>query len=177
MGELVLSITNRHGLLMTPNNAVRRLVRLLAVDPEGRLLLKRYDSPTHSAQWLPLGGELLSNEDYPAAAMRLLHEEAELSCPLGPLLRQRDLTEQSDYSVEERFFLVRCPSVQDSDQKSTQGELLLTAASGAEPLYQWWPLAEMQCTDSEEFSPSWLPELLASVLFSEMMMPTSTARL
>ena len=90
---------------MTPNNTVRRLVRLLAVDPEGRLLLKRYDSPTHSAQWLPLGGELLSDEDYPAAAMRLLHEEAELSCPLGPLLRQRDLTEQSDYSVEERFFI------------------------------------------------------------------------
>ncbi|BCA91022.1 hypothetical protein HMSLTHF_07970 [Vreelandella aquamarina] len=48
------TITNRHGSLMTPNNAVRRLVRLLAVDPEGRLLLKRYDSPTHSAQWLPL---------------------------------------------------------------------------------------------------------------------------
>jgi hypothetical protein len=35
----------------------------------------------------------------------------------------------------------------------------------------------MQSSESDTFAPSWLPELLASVLFSEMMMPTSAARL
>ncbi|WP_404376971.1 NUDIX domain-containing protein [Vreelandella aquamarina] len=159
---------------MNIDNKTHRQVRLLVVDPQGHLLLKRDASLT---PWKTLGGELLNDEDYPAAAIRLLHEEAGLSCPLGPLLRQRELIEATGHPVEERFFLVRCPEHHDSEQGSLQGELLLTATTAAVPLYQWWPLAEMQRTEAAQFSPSWLPELMASVLFSETMMPASTARL
>lgn len=155
---------------MTLDTKPHRHVQLLVVDPTGCLLLKRDDT---LAPWRTLGGELSSDEDYPGAAIRLLHEDAGLACPLGPLLRQRTLAEVGGQQVEERFFLVRCPQVKDNDQ-SAQGELSLTASSA--PRYQWWPLADMQRADAAEFSPSWLPELLASVLFSETIMPTSTAR-
>ena len=104
-----------------------RHVQLLVVDPVGALLLKRDDA---LAPWRPLGGELSRDEDYPGAAIRLLHEEAGLECPLGPLLRQRALEEVSGQPAEERFFLVRCPQVKDNDQ-SVQGELSLTPSGGA----------------------------------------------
>lgn len=156
---------------MTLDTQPHRQVQLLVVDPTGCLLLKRDESLAH---WRTLGCVLINDEDYPAAAIRLLHEEAGLSCPLGPLLRQRTLAEVSGPPGEERFFLVRCPQVQDNDQQSVQGEHSPTASAASQ--YQWWPLADMQRADTTEFSPSWLPELLASVLFSETIMPTSTAR-
>lgn len=54
---------------------------------------------------------------------------------------------------------------------------MLDDSRDATPCYAWWPLSEIQSSESDTFAPSWLPELLASVLFSEMMMPTSAARL
>ncbi|MCC4288799.1 hypothetical protein LL250_13800, partial [Halomonas meridiana] len=60
---------------------------------------------------------------------------------------------------------------------NAQGRLMLDDSRDATPCYAWWPLSEIQSSESDTFAPSWLPELLASVLFSEMMMPTSAARL
>lgn len=158
---------------MTLDTQLTRQVQLLIVDPQGRLLLKRDES---IARWLLLGGELAHDEDYPATAIRLLFAEVGLTCPLGPLLRQREPIDAAGQPGEERFFLVRCPDVQHAAQACAQTELLLADSRGTTPCYEWWPLAEMQQADDDAFSPSWLPELLASVLFSERMMPTSTAR-
>ncbi|MCC4289041.1 NUDIX domain-containing protein, partial [Vreelandella aquamarina] len=91
---------------MTPDTQAARQVQLLVVDTQGRLLLKREASPPH---WTLLGSALAHDEDYPAAAIRLLFEEAGLTCPLGPLLRQRAHTAKAGQTGEERFFLVRCP--------------------------------------------------------------------
>lgn len=65
---------------MTPDTQAARQVQLLVVDTQGRLLLKREASPPH---WTLLGSALAHDEDYPAAAIRLLFEEAGLTCPWG----------------------------------------------------------------------------------------------
>lgn len=158
---------------MTLDTQLARQVQLLVVDPQGRLLLKRDETLSHLTL---LGGELAHDEDYPAAAIRLLFAEVGLTCPLGPLLRQREPIDVAGQPGEERFFLVRCPDVQHDAQACAQTELLLADSCGTTPCYEWWSLAEMQKADDDAFSPSWLPELLASALFSEKMMPTSTAR-
>ena len=54
---------------MTPDTQAARQVQLLVVDTQGRLLLKREASPPH---WTLLGSALAHDEDYPAAAIRLL---------------------------------------------------------------------------------------------------------
>ena len=159
---------------MTPDTQAARQVQLLVVDTQGRLLLKREASPPH---WTLLGSALAHDEDYPAAAIRLLFEEAGLTCPLGPLLRQRAHTAKAGQTGEERFFLVRCPDTQLDTHDNAQGRLMLDDSRDATPCYAWWPLSEIQSSESDTFAPSWLPELLASVRFSEMMMPTSAARL
>ena len=159
---------------MTLDTQAARQVQLLVVDPKGHLLLKRDESLDH---WTPLGSALAHDEDYPAAAIRLLYADVGLVCPLGPLLRQRRQTDSAGQPFEERFFLVRCPDTQPTPHRSLQGTRLLAHGGGTAPRFAWWSLAQMQSAEKETFSPSWLPELLASVLFSEMMMPTSTARL
>ena len=58
---------------MTPDTQAARQVQLLVVDTQGRLLLKREASPPH---WTLLGSALAHDDDYPAAAIRLLFEEA-----------------------------------------------------------------------------------------------------
>lgn len=78
------------------------------------------------------------------------------------------------------FSWCAAPTLSRPPHRSLQGTRLLAHGGGTAPRFAWWSLAQMQSAESAEkeaFSPSWLPELLASVLFSEMMMPTSAARL
>lgn len=147
----------------------RRWVRLAIVNAHGDLLLFRSREEHQSERWHAPGGLLFPEEDYPAAARRVLEETTCLGCPLGPLLREReggdvDALDDADRWVE-RYFLVRCPeamALKTDHEETFQAE---------DPPWRWWPIAEMFKQDGEHFQPHWLPELLASVLTSEPPRP------
>ncbi|RUR53087.1 NUDIX domain-containing protein [Vreelandella populi] len=151
----------------------RRWVRLAIVNAQGELLLFCPQDEQQSKRWFAPGGLLIPEEDYPAAARRILEETTRLDCPLGPLLREcegreEDIDSEASDAVDrwcERYFLVRCPNAMDIEVGSD-------AFQSAGAAYRWWPMAEMFEEASDTFEPAWLPELLASVLTSEPPLPS-----
>ncbi|MGP8291300.1 NUDIX domain-containing protein [Vreelandella zhanjiangensis] len=160
---------------MTQFQETRRWVRLVIVNAEGELLLFADHEKPQVPRWSVAGDALLPDEDYPAAAMRILEQKTGLRCPLGPLLREHEGSDRSptdstpDVSTTqwfERYFLVRCPDVVDIVISSELEEP--AEESQGHPLeYRWWSLADLYNATDNAFTPSWLPELLASVLVSE----------
>ena len=91
---------------------VRRAGRVIALDPDDRVLLFRYDDgPPNGRHWCTPGGGLNDGEDYVAGARRELAEETGWTDVLpGDEVYQRILTmEYADAIVRqyERFFLAR----------------------------------------------------------------------
>ncbi|RUR34315.1 NUDIX domain-containing protein [Vreelandella nanhaiensis] len=152
----------------------RRWVRLAIVNAKGELLLFRSQNEQQPKRWYAPGGLLIPEEDYPGAARRVLEETTHLACPLGPLLREREGLDEEIDSEEpetagrwcERYFLVRCPKTMDIEDDSNK------AFQAAGATCRWWPMTEMFEESSDIFEPTWLPELLASVLTSEPPLPS-----
>jgi 8-oxo-dGTP diphosphatase len=73
---------------------VRLAGRVIALDPDDRVLLFRYDDgPPNGRHWCTPGGGLNDGEDYPAGARRELAEETGWTdVPLGRELFERTLT-------------------------------------------------------------------------------------
>ncbi|MGP9798249.1 NUDIX domain-containing protein [Halomonas sp. 86] len=170
---LLPTINNKQArMAMNQPLEARRWVRLVIVNAEGKLLLLA-DHEHQAQQWGTVGGSVLPEEDYPAAAMRVLEANTGLECPLGPLLREYE----SSHSVQgegaerecERYFLVRCPDTHDTMKPTIE------VSQNSQPAYRWWTLAEMNGGADDVFKPSWLPALLASVLVSEPLSGSSPA--
>ena len=87
-------------------------VCVVAIDPEDRVLLFRYDeAPPNGRHWCTPGGGLDDGEDYPAGARRELTEETGWTdVPIGPEVYEHvRIMEYADAMVRqhERFYLAR----------------------------------------------------------------------
>lgn len=145
---------------------IRRSARLMVVDAERRLLLVRYHDEHDPPFWATVGGELLEGEDYPSAAMRELKDVTGLTCPIGPLLRERDeiyaVARSTPERWLERYLLVRCPVTAEIATTQWNDEKQPTIQA-----WHWWTLEEMRDTDPALFKPVWLPDLFDEILHSE----------
>ena len=67
----------------------RPAARILLLDPDGRILLFRFDAGDRPAFWATPGGALDPDEDYPACARRELREETGLDLDCGVEVARR----------------------------------------------------------------------------------------
>ena len=128
----------------------RHAGRVIALDPQGRVLLFRYDDPPPSGvHWATPGGGLDPGEDCYAAAVRELREETgwvevAVGVELPALSGWRTILQKEAgrfFRQYERFFLARVPlprlPVRDVDG--------MHASDGIHAVH-WWSLEELQAT-------------------------------
>jgi ADP-ribose pyrophosphatase YjhB (NUDIX family) len=132
---------------------LRRAGRVIVLDPEGRVLLFRYDDgPPNGRHWSTPGGGLNDGEDYPAGARRELAEETGWTdVPVGPEVYERtQIMEHADAIVRqhERFFLARV----DAGERGL-GEVADMHVSDGIAGWHWWTLAELDATDEVVWPP------------------------
>ncbi len=142
---------------------VRRAGRVIALDPDDRVLLFRYDDgPPNGRHWCTPGGGLNDGEDYVAGARRELAEETGWTDVLpGDEVYQRILTmEYADAIVRqyERFFLARVAVA-----RRGLGEVADMHVSDGIAAWHWWTLAELDATD-EVIWPAGLADLIRRLI-------------
>jgi ADP-ribose pyrophosphatase YjhB (NUDIX family) len=125
---------------------LRRAGRVIALDPDGRVLLMRYDDgPPNGRHWCTPGGGLNPGESYAEGAARELTEETGWTdIPLGDQVYEQEIV--MGYGPEivrqhERFFLAavttRRRAVADVDG--------MHHADGI-AAWRWWSLPEIDAT-------------------------------
>jgi 8-oxo-dGTP pyrophosphatase MutT (NUDIX family) len=138
---------------------LRQAGRVIALDPEGRVLLLRYDEgPPNGRHWCTPGGGLDEDEDYLAGARRELAEETGWTdVPIGPEVHEwTRVMEYADEIVRqhERLFLAR---VETAGREL--GEVAAMHVSDGIAAWHWWTLAELDATD-ETIWPAGLADLI-----------------
>lgn len=135
--------------------------RVIVLDPDGRVLLFRYDDPEPNGQhWATPGGGLEPGDDYYAGAQRELAEETGWDdVPVEPgevhhrtltmLYGHRRLVRQT-----ERYFVARVPIGQ-----RPLGDVAAMHVSDGIRASRWWTLAELDST-GEKVWPEGLPDLI-----------------
>jgi ADP-ribose pyrophosphatase YjhB (NUDIX family) len=146
---------------------VRHAGRVIVVDPDGRVLLFRYDEPPpFGVHWATPGGGLEPGEDYHAGAARELREETGWDdVPVGeglpavsgwrPILHAE---QHRPFRQYERFFLAR---VQVPRRPVTDVDGM-HASDGIRAAH-WWSLAELETTEDVVY-PVGLADVLRDLL-------------
>jgi 8-oxo-dGTP pyrophosphatase MutT (NUDIX family) len=143
---------------------VRHAGRVIVLDPDGRVLLFRYDDrPPNGRHWNTPGGGLEPGEDYHTGARRELFEEtgwADVPVRPGEIHHRTVVMEHSDRIVRqhERFFLARVPVV-----RRALGEVTAMHTTDGIAAARWWTLAELDTT-SEKVWPDGLANLVRRLL-------------
>ena len=142
---------------------IRKSSRLFIVDEKGRLLLFRYHDEHQAPFWATVGGELINDEDYIDAEKRELVEETGFNLEIGELLRERDevyaIARSTPARWLEKYYLVNSPDEPEFSKEGWSEEEENTIQN-----WKWWSLEGMLTEDSDLFKPSWIPELLSTVL-------------
>lgn len=125
---------------------MRVAARLVVLDPDGRVLLLRYDDPPpNGPHWNTPGGGLEPGEDHPSAAARELTEETGWTdVPVGRLLGTGErVFEHGGRLVcqRERHYLVQVP-----DRARPLGEVATMHRSDGITGWRWWTAPELAST-------------------------------
>lgn len=141
------------------NRTPRPAARIILLDPEGRVLLFRFDPDDRPPFWCTPGGALDPGEDYASAARRELIEETGLDLDPGPEIARRHVEfttiEGMPVSADERYFVVRAPS----DTVDTGGHTALEQRV----MTRWrWFTAEELAAHDEAYFPQDLIDLVAT---------------
>jgi ADP-ribose pyrophosphatase YjhB (NUDIX family) len=138
----------------------RSSARLLIIDPDGRLLLFRYEDGRQQPFWATPGGQLLPGETFERAAARELAEETGFAAPIGPLVRTReavfDAGDAGPARWTEHYFVVRTGTGAPKRGGWTDEERRTIRAT------RWWSLAELRAA-GDPVLPAWLPDALAEL--------------
>lgn len=90
---------------------IRRAARLIVLDPQGRVLLFRFDVADRPPFWVTAGGECEEGETFEQAAVRELLEETGIEADPGPQIARTTpefvTVEGEPIQADERYFLVR----------------------------------------------------------------------
>lgn len=144
---------------MTEPELPQRLAgRVIAIDPEGRVLLFFYDDPPPKGRhWSTPGGGVEDGEDFHAAARRELSEETGWDdVPVSPeevlvdsnvqwshLNGAQTLCRQHDH-----YFVGRVP-----DEGRPLGNVAAMHTSDGIVGHRWWTLAELDATGEDVYPP------------------------
>jgi 8-oxo-dGTP diphosphatase len=141
--------------------AQRPAARLLVTDPEGRLLMFRFNPADRPAFWCTPGGALDPGESYFAAAIRELREETGFIVDdPGPVITVRHARfitlEGVDVDAEEHYYSITT----STDQLDISGHTALEQA--VMQAHHWFTPAELAALD-EPFFPEDLADLWATL--------------
>jgi ADP-ribose pyrophosphatase YjhB (NUDIX family) len=140
--------------------AERRSARLLIVDPDGRMLLFRYEDGREPPFWATPGGQLLPGETFEQAAARELAEETGFDAPIGPLVRTREAAfaagDVGPARWVEHYFLVRAAGTPARGGWTVEERRTIQES-------RWWSAAELRAGHVRSL-PNWLPEALAELV-------------
>lgn len=151
------------GLPDTAGLGSRRAGRVVVLDPDGRVLLMRYDEdPPDGRHWTTPGGGLRPGESYADAASRELAEETgwvDIAL-LGEIHRNVRTMWHGDRIVRQHecLFLAR------TDQACRElGDVAAMHASDGITAWRWWTLADLDTT-GEVVWPAGLAGLIRAAL-------------
>ncbi|MFE3739219.1 NUDIX hydrolase [Streptomyces sp. NPDC059134] len=142
---------------------VRRVARVVLLDPEDRILLMHGYEPSDPARqwWFTPGGGLEGDESREEAALRELAEETGITeVELGPVLWRRLCSFPFDgrrWDQDEWYFLARTARTEASLGDLTDLERRSVAG------LRWWTSAELSAA-RETVYPTRLAELLRTLL-------------
>jgi 8-oxo-dGTP diphosphatase len=152
---------------------IREAVRAVVIDPDGRVLLVRWDFPERPALGYPAmsvwgtpGGGIEADEEIGSALRRELSEELGLDDPpIGPQIWERlhviPFLDGRWDGQHDRFFLVEAQAFEPAPRFSA-------AQLRAESLthIRWWTTDELAAfvpKDTELFAPRRLPDLIVAL--------------
>ncbi|EDY44285.1 NUDIX hydrolase [Streptomyces sp. SPB074] len=142
---------------------LRRVARVVLLDPDDRILLIHGHEPADAADawWFTPGGGLEGSETREQAALRELREETGITeVTLGPLLWRRACSFSfagRRWAQDEWYYLARTTQTATVAEELT--ELELSSVDGT----RWWTCAELEAT-SETVYPTRLAPLLRRLL-------------
>jgi ADP-ribose pyrophosphatase YjhB (NUDIX family) len=142
----------------------RRAGRVILLDPDGRVLLMRYDDPLpNGPHWSTPGGGLEEDEDYSAGARRELAEETGWTdITLAGEIHRRTIVLRLGHGrlvrQHERLFLARTAE----PRREIIGVDEMHTSDGI-AAWRWWSVAELEAT-TEKIWPVGLAGLIRAVL-------------